>query len=95
MKYKTIALTIDNANNIIFAVKYLSVKFKHNTLIYYRYILNIIVIIRLEIIKLPIKKLRKLIKAIQKLTKILEELENLSKLNNKNFLYPIINYKTY
>ncbi len=82
---------------MISATRHLRAKFKHNTFIYYRcvvYILNIIVITGLEIIKLPVKKLRKLIKSIQKLIKILEELENLSKLNNKNFLHPIIDCKT-
>ncbi len=84
---------------MIFAIRHLRVKFEHNTtFIHYRciaHILNIIVITGLEVIKLPIKKLRKLIKSIQKLTKILEELENLLKLNNKKFFYPIIDCKIY
>jgi len=83
---------------MISTIRYLKVKFEHNTFIHYRcvvYILNIIITTGLEIIKLPIKKLRKLIKSIWKLTKILEELENLSKLNNKNFLCLIIDYKTH
>ncbi len=97
LKHKTIALTTNNANNIIFAVRYLKAKFEHNIFIYYRcvvHILNIIITTELEIIKLSVKKLRKLIKSIQKLIKILEELENLLKLNNKNFLHPIIDCKT-
>ena len=97
LEHKTIALTTDNASNMISAARHLRAKFEHNTFIHYRcvaHILNIIVTTGLEIIKLPVKKLRKLIKSIRKSTKILEELENLSKLNNKNFLRPIIDCKT-
>ncbi len=52
---------------MISTIRYLKVKFEHNTFIHYRcvvYILNIIITTGLEIIKLPIKKLRKLIKSI-------------------------------
>ncbi len=57
------------------------------------YILNLIVTAKLKVIKIHIKNLRKLIKIIWKSTKLLEELENFAKLNNIQFLWPIMNCK--
>jgi len=95
LENKIIAMTTDNASNMISCARNLSVKFEHNsTFIHYRcvaHILNLIVTAGLDVIKEPIKKLRKLVKVIRKSAKMLEELERLS---DKNFLTPIIDCKT-
>ena len=97
LEHKAIAITTDNASNMISSARYLKVKFENNTFIHYRcvaHVLNIIVTTGLEVIKEPIKKLRKLVKLIRKSAKILEELENLAKISNRKFLCPIIDCKT-
>jgi hypothetical protein len=48
----------------------------------------------LNVVNIPIKKLRKLIKVIRKSSKLLEELENLAKLDKKPFIRPIMDCKT-
>ena len=96
LENKTISMTTDNASNMVSCAKILESKFEH-TFIHYRcvvHILNIIVTAGLNTINAPIKKLRKLIKTIRKSAKMLEELENLSKLDNQNFLRPVLDCKT-
>lgn len=97
LENKTIAITTDNASNMISCARQLRLKFGHNDFIHYRcvaHILNLIVSSGLDIVKENIKKLRKLMKMIKRSSKILEELENLSQLNHQPFLRPIIDIKT-
>ncbi|CAG8853779.1 13471_t:CDS:1, partial [Gigaspora margarita] len=92
-----IALTTDNGSNMISAANFLQDKLILNNFCHYRYIahiLNLIVLVGLNIIAVPIKKLRKLIKTIRKLSKIFEYLKNIIILNAKSFLAPTLDCKT-
>jgi len=97
IKTKTIALTTDNAANMISAANYLQDKLILNNFNHYRciaHILNLVVFAGLNLLEDSVKKLRKLIKTIRKSTKILEDLEQLAVLNEKTFLVPILDCKT-
>ncbi|CAG8523104.1 28671_t:CDS:1, partial [Gigaspora margarita] len=64
---KVIALTTDNGSNMISAANFLQDKLILNDFCHYRciaHILNLIVLAGLDLIEVPIKKLRKLIKTI-------------------------------
>ena len=94
---KSIAITTDNASNMIAGVRILKTKLNQNSFTYYRciaHVLNLIVVAGLDIIKKPIKKLRNLIKVIQKSSKLLEELKSLMQVDKKPFFHPIIDCKT-
>ncbi|CAG8847691.1 2330_t:CDS:2, partial [Gigaspora margarita] len=87
---KFIALTTDNGSNMIS-------KLILNDFCHYRciaHILNLIVLAGLNLIEVPIKKLRKLIKTICKSPKIFEDLKNIIILNGKSFLAPTLDCKT-
>ena len=94
---KSIAITTDNASNMIAGARILKTKLNQNSFTHYRcvaHVLNLIVVAGLDIIKKPIKKLKNLIKVIRKSSKLLEELESLAQVDKKPFLRPIMDCKT-
>ena len=96
LENKAISITTDNATNVVASTRILKTKFQYD-FIHFRciaHILNLVVTSGLDVINIQIKKLRKLIKTIKKSSKMIEELENLAKLDNKNFIRPILDCKT-